>query len=207
MALPPVTGGIAPQQKAGRARVTTHWELSNISLRLFLENGFDETTVDDIVKATGIGRRTFFRYFPTKNDLPWGNFDELLDTMRRHLATISNDLPIFDTLRDAVIDFNNFASDEISHHRARMWLILNTPSLNAYSTIKYAEWRNVIAEYVGRRIGQSVDAIGPQSVAWACLGLALSSYEQWLVDEESDLTQLIYGAYRATSEIFNVGTK
>ena len=39
----------------------------------------------NLASAAGIGRRTFFRYFPSKNDVPWGNFDEELDRMHRHL--------------------------------------------------------------------------------------------------------------------------
>ncbi len=70
----------------GRAPATTHGELSHVALRLFLERGFEETTVDDIVQVAGIGRRTFFRYFRSKNDLPWGDFDTLLERMRANLA-------------------------------------------------------------------------------------------------------------------------
>ena len=43
----------------GRAPATTHGELSHIALTLFLDRGFDETTIDDIVRTAGIGRRTF----------------------------------------------------------------------------------------------------------------------------------------------------
>ena len=64
--------------RIGRAPATTHGELSHLALALFLERGFEQTTVDDIVEAAGIGRRTFFRYFRSKNDLPWGDFDQLL---------------------------------------------------------------------------------------------------------------------------------
>ena len=58
------------QQRVGRAPATTHGELSHVALALFLERGFDHTTVDDIAAAAGISRRTLFRYFPSKNDLP-----------------------------------------------------------------------------------------------------------------------------------------
>ncbi|TQM06248.1 TetR family transcriptional regulator [Pseudonocardia kunmingensis] len=47
-------------------------EVEHIALDLFTERGFDTTTVDDIAAAAGIGRRTVFRYCPSKNDIPWG---------------------------------------------------------------------------------------------------------------------------------------
>ena len=80
--------------RIGRAPATTHGELSHLALALFLERGFEQTTVDDIVEAAGIGRRTFFRYFRSKNDLPWGDFDQLLRQMLRlceELATALHD--------------------------------------------------------------------------------------------------------------------
>lgn len=182
--------------RIGRAPATTHGELSHIALSLFLERGFEETTVDDIVEAAGIGRRTFFRYFRSKNDLPWGDFDHLLQSMRDHLAGLPDELPLRDALRSAVIEFNRFPADEIPVHRERMWLLLNVPTLMAHSTLRYTEWRQVIAEFVAKRLRESPDALEPQAVAWACLGLSLASYEQWLSHEGADLLALIDEAFR-----------
>ena len=48
-------------------------ELEHVAFELFDRQGFEGTTIDDIAGAqAGIGRRTFFRYFPSKNDVPWG---------------------------------------------------------------------------------------------------------------------------------------
>ncbi|MFC7656445.1 TetR family transcriptional regulator [Pseudonocardia benzenivorans] len=51
---------------AGRAEV--RGELVRAALTLFTEKGYDETTVDDVAAAAGVGRRTFFRYFRGKED-------------------------------------------------------------------------------------------------------------------------------------------
>lgn len=200
---PPAT---AAPQRTGRARATTHDELSRIALELFLERGFDETTVHDIVSAAGIGRRTLFRYFPSKNDLPWGDFDGMLDAFREHLAQSDPGSPVFETLRDAIIDFNRYPEQEMAHHRKRMWLLLSVPSLQAHSTLRYAGWRRVIVEYLAARRGEDPDALGPQAIAWACLGLCLSAYEQWLADESSDLVQLLEAAFAAAQTMFGETT-
>lgn len=191
----------APARR-GRARATSHGELSHLALTMFLERGFDQTTVDDIVTAAGIGRRTFFRYFSSKNDLPWGEFDELLAHMRRHLAAMPPDLDLAEALRRAIIEFNRFPDDEIPFHRERMWLLLNVPSLVAHSTLRYTSWREVVAEYVADRTGERADSLGPQSVAWACLGLCLTAYEQWLADESSDLLRLLDAAFDHVTSVF-----
>ncbi|MEN2738472.1 mycofactocin system transcriptional regulator [Microbacterium sp. X-17] len=191
---------IETARRSGRARATTHGELSHIGVTLFLERGFDETTIDEIVAAAGIGRRTFFRYFASKNDLPWGDFDRLLSSMRAYLDTVPADVPLREALRRAVIDFNRYPADELPYHRQRMQLLLNVPTLVAHSTLRYAAWRDVLAEFVGARLHEPADSIEPQAIAWVCLGLSLAAYEQWLARPEADLLALIDEAFVKVGE-------
>lgn len=196
----------AGRPRIGRAPATTHGELSHVALTLFLERGFDQTTIEDIVAAAGIGRRTFFRYFASKNDLPWGEFEPLLDRMRAHLAAMPDDVPLMEALRLAVVEFNRYPADELPYHRERMWLLLNVPSLRAHSTLRYASWRQVVADFVAQRRGQPPDELEPQSIAWACLGLCLASYEYWLAHEDSDLLVLLDESFRRMSAAIDTGS-
>lgn len=177
--------------RPGRRPATTKAELTRIGIELFTERGFDTTTVDDIATAAGIGRRTFFRYFDSKNDLPWGDFDTHLDRMRQDLRTFGDALPLMDALRVAIVEFNRIPPGEIPNHRRRMHLLLTVPALLAHSTLRYQAWRGVLVEYVAHRLGLEHDAHVPNAIAWAMLGVALSTYEQWLRTPEEDLTQLL----------------
>ena len=188
--------------RAGRGQATSHSELSQIALHLFIDRGFDETTVDEIAKAAGVGRRTLFRYFQTKNDLPWGNFDPLLDSMRTTLARADRNLPLIDALREAVIEFNSFPDDELEMHRSRMRLLLSVPTLMAHSTLRYAEWRQVIAEFVADRLDLRPDDLPPQTIAWACLGICLAAYEQWLERDDVDLVKTFEVAFANAEAVF-----
>ena len=188
---------VSPEpRRTGRHPATSRAAISHVGLELFIERGFEATTVDDIAREAGIGRRTFFRYFASKNDLPWGDFDRLLDEMRAHLAAMPDDIPLMDALREAVVDFNRFPDEELTFHRERMWLLLNVPSLVAHSTLRYASWRQVIAEYVARRLDVGVDSLTPQAIAWSCLGLCLAAYEQWLAHDDADLLELLDASFR-----------
>src|SRR4051812_46013561 len=60
---------------AGRPEATSHAEIEQAAFRLFGVRGFDGTTLNDIAAAVGVSRRTLFRYFRSKNDIPWGQFD------------------------------------------------------------------------------------------------------------------------------------
>jgi mycofactocin system transcriptional regulator len=178
-------------RRTGRLPSTTTAALSHVGLELFIARGFAATTVDDIAAAAGIGRRTFFRYFASKNDVPWGDFDALLRRMDEHLRAVPAHVPLWDGLRDAVVEFNRFPAAEASIHRQRMELILRVPALVAHSTLRYDAWRQVIAEHAGRRLGHAADALEPQVIAWTCLGVALAAYDQWLARDDADLAALL----------------
>ncbi|NDL56479.1 mycofactocin system transcriptional regulator [Phytoactinopolyspora mesophila] len=188
--------------RTGRARSTTAAALSRTGLELFIERGFDEVTVDEIAAAAGIGRRTFFRYFPSKNDLPWGDFDALLSRMREHLDAVPHETPLFDALRAAVIEFNTFPESELPLHRQRMEILLRTPTLVAHSALRYQSWRQVIADFVAARLGVRTDTLRPQTIGWACLGISLAAYDQWLAHEDQVLTDLIDQGFTEMREVF-----
>ena len=150
------TTGIPAQ--LGRRRITSRAELEHVAFELFDRQGFEGTTIDDIAVAAGIGRRTFFRYFPSKNDIPWGAFETELDRMRAWLAACPPQWPLMDAIRLAIVDFNQVPPADERWHRRRMQLILGVPVLQAHSTLRYAEWRQVIADFVAERTGAPAGA-------------------------------------------------
>ena len=192
-----------PISRAGRRRVTSRGELEHVAFDLFGRHGFERTTVDDIAAAAGIGRRTFFRYFASKNDVPWGDFDGMLRRMRERLAGSPAERPLMDAVREALLDFNRVPTAELPWHRRRMELILRTPALQAHSTLRYADWRATLAAFVGHRLGQPADALAPQTIAHATLGVALAAYEQWLREESADLPGLLDEAMRELAGSFH----
>src|SRR6266700_450048 len=191
-ASPAVSGAGHP----GRRRATSRAELEQAAFALFAARGFDATTVDEIAAAAGIGRRTFFRYFPSKNDIPWGEFEGELDRMRVRLKACPPEVPLMDAIRIALIDFNRVAPAQVPLHRRRMELILRVPTLFAHSTLRFTAWRAVAAEFVAERTGRRPDDLAPQTSAHAVLGVALAAYEHWLDDPASDLGALLDDAMR-----------
>ncbi|MFD6858858.1 mycofactocin system transcriptional regulator [Rhodococcus sp. NPDC060090] len=180
-----------PSARVGRRPSTTKEGLSAIGIELFQKAGFDETSVDDIAEEAGIARRTFFRYFPSKNALAWGDFDAHLDHMRDLLAAIPDDVPLAEALTTAILDFNTFPDSEADRHRARMGLILRTPALQGYSSVMYDGWRRVVAEFTARRTGESPDDHMPRTHGYLLLGVALAAYEEWLDNPTADLRELL----------------
>jgi mycofactocin system transcriptional regulator len=183
------------QSRVGRRRSTTRHQITAVAIELFAGRGFDEVSVDDVAEAAGIARRTLFRYYPSKNAIPWGDFDAHLQHLRELLAAVRPTVPTELALRDALLSFNTFDESEVPRHRLRMQVILRTTELQAYSLTMYAGWRDVIAEFVAARCGTKPGDLVPQSVAWSMLGVALAAYEHWLADESISLTQALGAAF------------
>lgn len=175
----------------GRPVATSHAQIEAAAFRLFAERGFDAVTMADIAAEVGVGRRTLFRYFESKNDIPWGQFDRTLDGFRAILAATPEDVPLADAVQAAVLQFNEYPADAHPSHRDRMRLILETPTLQAHSVLRYAEWRAVIAEYVASRCGLLPTNTLPRTVGSVSLALAISAYEGWLADADSNLATLL----------------
>lgn len=177
--------------RLGRPRSTSKHDIERAAFDLFARRGFEATTVAAIAAATGIGRRTFFRYFESKNDVVWGDFTEHLDAMRQQFDRCPAELGLMDAVRRVVVDFNRFDPAEVPWHRQRMELILRVSELQAHSTLRYAEWRQVVADFAGRRLLLDPSSLLPQTIGYAALGCALAAYEQWLHHPDVDLAERI----------------
>jgi mycofactocin system transcriptional regulator len=182
--------------------VTSREELEETAFGLFAARGFEATTVDDIAAAAGIGRRTFFRYFPSKNDIPWGAFERELERMRTRLRAVPADVPVMDAIREALVDFNRVDPTVVPRHRRRMELILRVPTLFAHSTLRFTAWREVVAEFVALRTGQRSGQLAPQAIAHAVLGVSVAAYEHWLDDPAADLCELLDRAMLQLADAF-----
>jgi mycofactocin system transcriptional regulator len=170
-------------------------QIERAALEVFAKRGFEETTVEDIAAAAGIGRRTFFRYFASKNDIPFGNFPAFLAELEEWLASVPNDRPMFDVIAEAVLRFNRVHSDGPLAHRERMTLIMKTPALRANAALRNADYLNALGRYAARRMGQPVGSFPAQLIGHVSHGVTVAAYEEWLRDESADLAELIHRGF------------
>lgn len=175
----PVADGRGPR-RTGRPRATDRATIARVALRLFAEQGFDRTTVDDIAAEAGIGRRTLFRYFPSKNELVWGDFDAERRRLRAHLDARPTQEPTMRAIRRAVVATNDFGPDDLPELRLRMRLLTTVPTLQAYSTLRYGEWREDIARFAAGRLGGDARSLVPSALGHATLGVTLASFLRWV---------------------------
>jgi mycofactocin system transcriptional regulator len=185
----------------GRPPTTTNAEIERAALELFAERGFEATTVDDVAVAIGVGRRTLFRYFESKNDIAWGDFDWVMERLRAALDE-GEGLPLMEALRRGVVESNSYPEDQQPGLRTRMTLITGSPALQAHSALRYAEWRAVVAEWAATRLGEAPDDLRPRVIGYAALGSAMASFERWVANEDENLLELLDSAFAALAAGF-----
>jgi mycofactocin system transcriptional regulator len=185
----------------GRPPRTTHADVGRAALDLFARNGFEETTLEDIAQALGVGRRTLFRYFPSKNDMVWGDFDWVLDRLRRNLDEIGSGEPVMAGLGRAVIASNHYAAEQQPELRLRLTLITTVPALQAHSMVRYAAWRSVVAEYIARRTGAAPDDLVPLTIGHMALGTSMAAFVRWVSHPGEDLEAHLEHGYRLLAQV------
>lgn len=162
---------------------------------LFLERGFEETTVEQICAVAEISRSTFFRYFASKEDALLGDLPDanahLLDALQRR----PHDEPAWTALRralDPLVERYDTAPDQ-GRRLAR--LITGTPALAAAHHAKNAAWHTLLRPEVARRLGADPDDATdprPSALIAAALGCVDATISAWATDDsEQPLARIL----------------
>jgi AcrR family transcriptional regulator len=131
-----------------RTRDAVREQIADVALVMFDEQGFDETTVDQIAAAVGISSRSFFRYFPSKEDVVLGDPMLYGEPVRQRLAQSLRSLPTWEALRagfEAVVQSTE-ANPEWALRATRV--MIRTSSLRARNTEKHLAWMTALVPLV-----------------------------------------------------------
>jgi AcrR family transcriptional regulator len=183
-----------------RTRRAVRAEITLAAMRLFQEQGFDATTVDQIAAAAGISRRSFFHYFATKEDLVLGDTQALGETVREALEARPAEEPAWTAIREALLVLQT-SKDIPADPLVLARLYRDATSLRARHLEKHLRWQTLLAPDVQRRLGlPATDEPDPRAraliaAALACLDIAV---EAWCEsDGEADPVQLFDDAVAA----------
>lgn len=162
-----------------RARRAVQAELAEQAMAMFEERGYEETTVDDIAKAAGMSKRSFFRYFATKEDAVLGVVDVLGEQVAEDIRARPAAEPAWECLRVVLRQWEERIRDS-AEQVAGLRLIESTPALRAASLRKRDEARETITQALRSRPGVTLDAFTADLVV-AAAGAALDTVSrEWL---------------------------
>jgi len=174
--------------RRGRPPGTSRRELELIALRLFTDQGFDSTTIEQIAAEAGVSKRTFFRYFSSKSGVLWSEFDSEVETIRVALAEVPATVPMMDAIRRAVVSANHYGPQDVPELRIRTNLIGCVPALQSSAALHYDAWERAISDFAATRIGQPADSLYPLAVGRATLAACRAAYDRWSARADADLT-------------------
>lgn len=170
-----------------RTRRAVRGELAELAVEMFVDKGYDETTIDDLAAAAGMSKRTFFRYFASKEELVMGKYEVLGELLAEDLAARPVDEPLWTSLRQM---FGRIAEYFESEARgattiAMEKIVRDHPSLNASYLARVSRMQELVLDKARVRTGW-LDPADPRAeaivgAAFACL---LAAWTTWLVTNQ-----------------------
>ena len=161
-----------------RKKAQTRHAIQQHALRLFLQKGFDATTVEEIAAAAGVSHMTFFRYFPTKEDVVIeDDYDPLIEAMIR--ARPANEPPI-EAIRQVVKELAEqiYLADR-GAILARMQLFMQVPALRARLWEHGGGTEQIFTRVIAERMGCAESDLRVRVVSSACMAAVTTALFTW----------------------------
>jgi len=173
-------------RSAGRPVTIDPDAVASLALRLFAENGYEQTSMEDIAGAAGIGRKSLYRYFSSKAELVWGGMEPVIEASGLALDEAPDGREgadgLMTGLRAAAVAGVAVIPD-LSVSRGRLRLIAEYPELASRSYDSLAPQRERMRLYLAGR-GLPADSAGYLSAAY--LAATFEAWMQWAAGTDPD---------------------
>jgi AcrR family transcriptional regulator len=181
--------------RAEKKAATKH-AIQDHALRLFVEKGYDATTVEEIAAAAGVSHMTFFRYFPRKEEVvEYDEYDPLLEDLIA--ARPPDEAPITAVHNALRVGLQQVLTTDREALLIRTRLILDNPVLRSRNLVAQDTTRDLFARALARRGGLAEPDLAATVQASAALGAIAPALTAWAEDGEADLIALIDSAFTA----------
>ena len=183
-----------------RARRVIQDEVGDVAIRLFLENGFDETTVEQVCAAAGLSRSSFFRYFPTKEDVVLQTVDAHGRQIAEALQHRPDDEEPWMALRNAFESQVELIVTNKEWYLRLSRLLTQTASIRARQYERSLGGQARLTDEIARRLGSFGTATDPRpaAIAASALSCLTAATEAWTeaggAASMSELLDLAMGA-------------
>ncbi|MER5602061.1 TetR family transcriptional regulator [Streptomyces sp. NPDC002265] len=157
------------------------------AFQLFLERGYEQTTVDDIVALAGVGRRSFFRYFPSKEDVVFPDHERCLADMTAFLAASGDEDEPVRRVCDAARLVLRMYAENPAFSVQRYRLTKQVPGLRAYELSVVWRYERALAAYLRARFaGRPDGTLRADVIAAAVVAAHNNALRSWLRSDGKD---------------------
>jgi AcrR family transcriptional regulator len=163
-----------------RKRQQTRERLTRAAMALFLERGFEATTLDDIAAAADISRRSFFHYFASKEDVVFAWQEESTAALIAAVAARPTDESMLTAAENAITAMVGQLEPGEAIAMAR--LKRDNPALQARDQVKYEKLERALAEALGKRADYKAEKLQARLVAMIATGAMRIGGEFWAAE-------------------------
>jgi AcrR family transcriptional regulator len=163
-----------------RKRQQTRERLTRAAMALFLERGFEATTLDDIASAADISRRSFFHYFDSKEDVVFAWHEEITAALVAAIGARPASESMLAAAENAIAAMARQIEPGEAIAMAR--LKRDNPALQARDQVKYEQLERALADALGRRAGHKAEKLGARLVAMIAAGAMRIGGELWVAE-------------------------
>lgn len=190
------TDAPAPRRRGRPADVDPE-RVALLALRHFDEHGYEQTTMDDIARLAGIGRRTLFRYFPSKPALVWGGIEPVVGRMHDALDAVHPGESLRDALARAVTASFRMSPEAEEATRRRLALMATHPALIGFGLGAMAADRDLLVGVVARHLGVAAEELRAQVLADAITSANFSALLWWARHDDGPPAPVVVSALDA----------
>jgi AcrR family transcriptional regulator len=161
-----------------RKKARTRASLREHALRLFREQGYQATTVEQIAAAAEVSPSTFFRYFPTKEDLVLQDDVDvrMMEAIQQQPSGVGPIAAMRAAMREVL---GSYSPEDLAVVNETTRLSMTVPEIRARAMDEFARTITVISETLAKRVGRSADDIAVRTAAGAIIGVVMSIAMPW----------------------------
>jgi AcrR family transcriptional regulator len=180
----------APAVKIGlreRKKLRTRQAIVEVSTRLFLEQGYQQTTLAQIADEVEVALSTFFNYFASKVDIVFCLFDAVIESAEQRLA----DRPDGEPAADAIVAWLSEELPRLEQPyadtiRRLPKIVASSPELQTEERLRYALLEDVLAAGFARDLGDSPNGMRPRILAVLAWHGMVEAWEAWYEKHATD---------------------
>ena len=182
-----------------RKRAKTLDRIRVEAIRLFIERGFDTTTLDDIAQAAEVSRRSLFHYFESKEEIVFSARADFPNHVAEAIGRRPADEPLLDMVENALMDVSKRYVSAQTRNLSR--LIRDTPALSAGEQAKYEQVERILAKALADRKSLRNPDTACRVTAATAIGILKLALEGWLAGTDSGPEKHFRAAFAALRRI------